>query len=243
MRRRGVSSAAKLGERSELSREAWRAERAQPRRAKLGERSELSHEAWQAERARPRNALASGQADSGASSAPHTTTHTSAAHGGEAKSAWPKALVWNMWNVSNVRSPECGRAAEMSDPIPSVHAYNSLVQYSDDVGTPSSTLLLVTKGLLLTAFFALAGRWECTYVTSPPGRRPPISLLSKRFAVGSNGSHRFTGRPCSCSSRFSSSRRRSCQWRGVACHAWPSTTSPLSIPRRQDRLSLMDQAA
>ena len=90
--RRGVSSAAKLGERSELSREAWQAERARPRNA-LGKRT--------AERAQRRTP---------------PTTHTSAAHGGEAKSAWPKALVWNMWNVPNVRSRR-RRRSSLSVPV------------------------------------------------------------------------------------------------------------------------------
>ena len=104
---------AKLGE---LSREAWRAERAQPQRAKLGE---LKSEAWQAERARPRNALGKRTAERAQRRTP-PTTHTSAAHGGEAKSAWPKALVWNMWNVPNVRSRRRS-SLSVPDPIPSVH--------------------------------------------------------------------------------------------------------------------------
>ena len=67
--------------RSELSREAWRAERAQPRRAKLGE---LSREAWQAERARPRNALGKRTAERAQRRTPLRTLALPM-HGGEAK--------------------------------------------------------------------------------------------------------------------------------------------------------------
>ena len=107
--RRGVSSAAKLGERSELSHEGRSLASGASSAAKLGKRSELGP--------RPRNALGKRTAERAQRRTP-PTTHTSAAHGGEAKSAWPKALVCNMRNVPN---DDIGAGA-LSDPIPSEHA-------------------------------------------------------------------------------------------------------------------------